>query len=594
MKVTFNATAKTITANEQRAAEAEAWDLIVRRTTGETIRRDLLDPVPPPPIEPVLASIAVTPATITTKAGETVPLAWQLWDEEGLPVASDNPTTFASANPAVATFDGTVVKALAEGSTTVSVRNGEIVTTVPVAVAAAYVPPVNENWEAEKPRAIVDAAYVPATGKRWDVRTTEEMNAAVSGYAGGDEIVVLAALFGNFVFTRPGRITVRGPTVPPAGKMVTPTSGAAFPKVKTTAAQPVFSARAGVSLRLLGLEIGAAQALTTVYTLVAFSEGDETSLDQLCVDCVVDRCLIVGHDALDCRRGVGLQGIRCAVVDSWIGNIKSANDASAVMGWNGPGPYSVYHSHLESSGEPFMFGGADPKIQNNIPSDILIDECEITKLLAWEGNPAAQLKNLGEAKNVRRLHVTRCKLSNSRTSTQPGYAIVLSATDQERKAPWSTVEDVIFSWCEFSNIVAGFNLTGWVYDNERFWTRRVSVRDSLIKPLTTGPGVFTILQRHLAAAEFVRTTVERCDYAFMFDGNAKLDGGLKGLRIMDNLVRCYTQLHVPDGIGALNQYAPGMINSGNQWVPYADILPATSTAGVNRQLLTSALARVGV
>jgi hypothetical protein len=455
------------------------------------------------------------------------------------------------------------------------------------------VPPSPGDWQAEAPRSQVDIIYRVPVGRTIEVRTAAELQTAINNYGPDDQIVVMNDITTptTFVLTRPGRIVIRGHTLTPPNVRVTPASAAAFPKIKISSASSVFSARAGVELRLVCLTIGAVDALTTVYTLVSFGEGNETALTQLPKNCVLDRCWVYGHDNLDVRRGVGLQGIDCAVVDSWISGIHSVFDACAVMGWNGPGPYGVYNSYLEASGENWMFGGADSKITNTIPSDVTLDRNHMFKPVAWNTS-RWQLKNLGEAKSVRRFKMSRCLSENNTVSTQPGYAMVLSATDQERLAPWSTVEDVIMEWNEWKNVIGFSNLVGWTYDADRFWTRRVSIRNNLIRPLATGLGVANILQRHLDCAEFVGNTFERSDYLFMFEGNAKADGGLKGLRFINNAAATWTPFHIPDGLTTFDTYAPGRIIQGNTFVSADQPIP--TGVGVDRVKLAEALAGVVV
>jgi hypothetical protein len=45
-------------------------------------------------------------------------------------------------------------------------------------------------------------------------------------------------------------------------------------------------------------------------------------------------------------------------------------DAQALVGTNGPGPFTIINNYLEGSTENVLFGGAAPMIPNIIPSDI--------------------------------------------------------------------------------------------------------------------------------------------------------------------------------------------------------------------------------
>ena len=52
-----------------------------------------------------------------------------------------------------------------------------------------------------------------------------------------------------------------------------------------------------------------------------------------------------------------------------------------------------------------MFGGADPSIQNLVPSDIEIVGNHFNKPLAWQDPQGYVIKNLFELKNARRVLV---------------------------------------------------------------------------------------------------------------------------------------------------------------------------------------------
>lgn len=460
--------------------------------------------------------------------------------------------------------------------------------------------PLPNNWVSELPRSRVSIPYVPSTGKTYNADTDSALRNALSLAQRGDEVVVTADITGNGVYTVPSGVTVRGPNITPVGVRVTPDANPLLPKVKTLKPVPVFQAARGASdVRILCLEIGGAPTLLEAYSLVDFGNGTEPRLEDMPRRCVVDRCIVRGHDKLDVKKGVRLDGIECAVYDSWIGGIHTAFDGCAIFSSNGPGPFTVENCYLESTGENWMVGGADAKIPGVLPSDFTIDRCWSNKLAAWATDPTKQLKNLGEAKVVRRMLVTRSRFTRNVVSTQPGYALVLSATDQDRGAPWSTVEDFTMEWCEYSDIMSWANITGWVMDAERFWTRRVTLRDNLVKPLTTGPGVAVLMQRHTQGIELTRNTIERCDYGFSFESGSKLDGGIKGVRIIDNLIRAGSPFFCSDKNSTtglepeFDKYAPGRFVSGNQTVAFGDPLPTASTKGVNRATLASKLAGVG-
>src|SRR5678816_3181005 len=78
---------------------------------------------------------------------------------------------------------------------------------------------------------------------------------------------------------------------------------------------------------------------------------------------------------------------------------------------NGPGPYHIINNYIEAAAENIMFGGADAKIPNLVPSDIEIRRNHVFKPLSWKvGDPSYlgrhwAIKNLLELKNARRVTI---------------------------------------------------------------------------------------------------------------------------------------------------------------------------------------------
>src|SRR5207244_12647765 len=122
-------------------------------------------------------------------------------------------------------------------------------------------------------------------------------------------------------------------------------------------------------------------------------------------------------------RGVVRNGSRLAVIDSYLADFKDqTQDAQAIEGWNGPGPFMIVNNYLEATGENAMFGGADPSIVNLVPSDIEIRHNYFFKPTSWRGVWAA-VKNLFELKNARRVLVEGNIFENNWIASQAGCAI---------------------------------------------------------------------------------------------------------------------------------------------------------------------------
>ena len=132
----------------------------------------------------------------------------------------------------------------------------------------------------------------------------------------------------------------------------------------------MFKTQPGASqYRLVGLNIGAAlqNQSATVFNLLDFG-SDSTSADDLPSDLIVDRCYIHGNANANVRRGVALNSVRSAVVNSFIDEITNvAPTAQAIGGWTGPGPYLIENNFLAAATENIMFGGSTPGIADLVP-----------------------------------------------------------------------------------------------------------------------------------------------------------------------------------------------------------------------------------
>ena len=100
-----------------------------------------------------------------------------------------------------------------------------------------------------------------------------------------------------------------------------------------------------------------------------------------------DRVYVHGDPVRGQKRCMALNSASTSVLNSFFGDCKHfASDSQAIAGFNGPGPFLIENNYLEGSTENIMFGGADPKTPNLVPSDIVIRRNYITKPLSWR-NP---------------------------------------------------------------------------------------------------------------------------------------------------------------------------------------------------------------
>jgi hypothetical protein len=172
------------------------------------------------------------------------------------------------------------------------------------------------------------------------------------------------------------------------------------------------------------------------------------------------------------QRGLSLNSAESTVSNSYISNIHGVGyDTQAIAGWNGPGPFHIINNYLEGAGENVLFGGADPGIPNLVPSDIEIRRNYVFKPLSWKvGHPTYAgkhwtVKNSLELKNARNVIIDGNVFENCWTDGQTGIPILFTVRNQEGTAPWSILENVVFTNNIVKGAEGGLNLLG--SDNER-------------------------------------------------------------------------------------------------------------------------------
>ncbi len=255
--------------------------------------------------------------------------------------------------------------------------------------------------------------------------------------------------------------------------------------------------------RFVGIEFGITPGTPANYGVVRLGAGDETRMSDLPSDIVVDRCWVHGNPTANARRGVTLNGIRLAVVDSYVSDFHEIGaDSQAIAGWNGPGPFKIVDNYLEGAAENILFGGADSTVQGIVPSDIEIRRNYLFKPLSWKvGDPTYagkhwSVKNLFELKSARRVLVEGNVMENNWGDAQTGYAVVLKSANQDGTAPWSRTEDVTFR----NNVVrhAGGALALVARDpHTEGLTRRLTIENNVFDDINQqkwkGPGIFLLL-----------------------------------------------------------------------------------------------------
>ncbi|HEX5736714.1 MAG TPA: PKD domain-containing protein [Blastocatellia bacterium] len=349
----------------------------------------------------------------------------------------------------------------------------------------------------ELPRVFLDTTCPTLTGAVFNLNSGGDLQTALNSAQPGDTIVLQAgAVFtGNFTLpVKPGNgwIIVRTsnlPGLPAEGSRVSPSHSSAMPRVITPNSAPAIKTAPGAHhFRFIGVEFGIAAGVATNHGIVTLGDGGsaQNSLSLVPHNIVIDRCYIHGNATGNVSRGVALNSASTAIIDSYIANCHGVGfDTQAICGWNGPGPFKIVNNYLEGAGENVMFGGADPKVANLVPSDIEFRRNLCSKPLSWlrtepsyAGVPWS-VKNLFELKNAQRVLVDGNVFENCWLDAQVGFAIQLTVRNQDGTAPWSVVQDVTFTNNIVRHSAAGINFLGRDDLFPSGPTQRVKVRNNL-------------------------------------------------------------------------------------------------------------------
>src|SRR5262245_45501500 len=225
---------------------------------------------------------------------------------------------------------------------------------------------------------------------------------------------------------------------------VTPEQAAAFAKIRSPNSQPAVQTAPGTHHWRLELIEIVGSGLTD---LVALGNGTsaQSAASSVPHDLTIDRCYIHGDAAAGVKRCIALNSASNVVSNSYVADCKaSGQDAQAIAGWNGPGPFTIENNYLEGSGENVLFGGADPAIQNLVPADITIRNNLIAKPTDWRQS-RWQIKNLLELKNARRVTIERNMIEHNWEAAQSGWAVLFTVRNQDGHCPWCTIEEGTFT-----------------------------------------------------------------------------------------------------------------------------------------------------
>ena len=442
----------------------------------------------------------------------------------------------------------------------------------------------------ERPRRVSapTAATAPTATKapnRISVKAGDDFQKALHAARTGDTIVLQAgaSYVGSFWLpykagtnTDADWITIRtsasDSSLPPAGTRITAAYFAALPKILVGVnGESAIRTEAGAHhYRFLGVEVGRTSSSVYVYDLVQLGDasGAQDTLEEVPHHIVFDRTYIHGEAAGELKRGIALNSADTEIINSHISEFHvRGQEAQAIAGWNGPGPYRIENNYLEGAGENVMFGGATGGLaaQGLIPSDIVIRRNHFRKPLEWRGRWT--VKNLLELKNARRVVIDGNIFDGCWADAQAGYAILFTPRPNDSGAS-AVVEDVAFTNNTVRNVAGGVHIAGrdsLFSDPNSPRGRRIKITNNLFDMGTDwlgGDGCFMKLGDGADDITVEHNTILQLGSIVKAWGPPG-----KNLVFRNNLARHNEYGFFGDSVGsgtaALKTYFPGAIFTGN-------------------------------
>ena len=408
-----------------------------------------------------------------------------------------------------------------------------------------------------------------------------DLQQAIDRARPGDTILLApgATYVGHFVLSdKPGRqfITIRSAprdTHPRPNQRVTPGHAPLLAKIKSPDNQPAIRTAPGAHhWRLQLLEFAGNR--DGLGDIIALGDGSSAQRErnQVPFELIVDRCFIHGDPEKGQKRGIALNSASTVIANSHVSDVKArGQDAQAIAGWNGPGPYTIENNYLEASGENFLLGGADPSIDGMIAEDVVFRRNHLSKPVAWR-EQGWLVKNLFELKSARRVLVEANLFEHSWQHGQAGYAILLTPRNQEGKAPWATVEDVTMRLNIVRHAGGGMQITGQDSTHPSGSARRIHIADNLFYGIDSnrwgGNGAFALIGDGPSEITIVHNTIHQSGNIVMaFGGKRDAPRQIAGFRFRDNVVRHNLYgVHGADrapGMDTLQAFFPGVEFASN-------------------------------
>jgi hypothetical protein len=384
-----------------------------------------------------------------------------------------------------------------------------------------------------------------------------------------------ATFTGNFILPRKtgiGYITIRTTTpdssLPNSETRIRPEHEALLPTLRSPNVGPALRTATGAHhWRIIGVRFTAGGT----GDVILLGDSAQADVTQLPTDIVLDRIVIRGAET-GVKRGIALNCANAFVRNSHIAGVRLiGQESQAIAGWNGPGPFVIENNYIEAGGIGILFGGAEPAVDQLVPSDIVVRRNLITRPVEWRSGGWV-VKNLLELKNARRVLIEGNTLENNWLQAQNGYAVLFTVRAQGTRASWSTVEHVRFQNNVVRRASAGINILGRDGTAPSQIANDIVIRNNLFTEidhrvwggngvwLQIGGGPYDVHVEH-------NTVMQSGNIIAAWGGTADEPQQVPGFRFNSNIVLHNTYGIIGDNTGTGNptiaRYFPGSVIIGN-------------------------------
>lgn len=320
---------------------------------------------------------------------------------------------------------------------------------------------VLKNFISESSAAVF-TSELEFAGNQIFIRAGGDLQAALNRAKAGDTIILQAGAKFTGAFVLPKKdsaeyITIQSSELaklPKDGVRVNLKDAASMPKILSSGkGKPAIETAPGANhYRFVGIEF-APENNDYIYNLIYLSAEKPADVPH---HIEIDRCYLHSNLPGVTRRGIALNSADTIVQNSYLaGFAGEGEETQGICGWSGTKNVKIINNYIEGGAENVMFGGSDPASADLIPSDIEVRGNHLNKPVEWREKKFA-MKNLFELKNVKRINFVGNYLENSWN----GASLTITVRNQDGKAPFSTIEDVLIKDNVIINAADGINILG--------------------------------------------------------------------------------------------------------------------------------------